>query len=463
MVGIALTLLVQFGAGLAPYGAQMDPDWLGLEDSSSLTLLQLRSMLVPPGHAEPERSILSADFSDGGQAAAIRQEETVLSVYDPMQLVVSTGFQEKEAVLPEKEVGRLPRYAYPLAMLGVVLMISVIYWERGVAVILKIVVYLFALSTMKLSVKCVLATQGFMFPKLITALHLATSSLLGFAVLFYLRATAGRPIIVPTWGELLAILPIALSFALSIGATNLALGIATVSFTEIVGATQPLFSVAVLVASGVHFDRWLFLPVCVVVLGCGLTVTGEADFSWVGLLLVGTGNMARAVKGVGQQLLMTGAAKERFEPVPLLAWTCLVAAVIMSVWSAFTEGASPYRKLQSQEHVSGALIAIGISAMNACVLNLSQLFVVQELGAVGLILVGQSKAVLTVMGGIALFGEVVSKSECVGFAVVLLGTFAYSTMDRALKEKALRKGRGPAGTAEPMGSGRAADRSALPS
>lgn len=200
-----------------------------------------------------------------------------------------------------------------------------------------------------------------------------------------------------------------------------------------------MYTVAVLLVFGVKFDMQLLLPVLVVVFGCVLTVKGAAGFSAIGFALVGFGNLTRAVKGAGQQVLMTGEAKERFDPFTLLAWMCLAAAVVMLIFSFVTEGSAPYHKLQQEreeEGSSGTLIAIGISAVNAVVLNLTSLYVVRELGAVGIILVGQTKAVLTVIGGVVLFGEVVSKMQCVGFAVVLLGTIVYSNMERTLKEKA---------------------------
>jgi len=49
--------------------------------------------------------------------------------------------------------------------------------------------------------------------------------------------------------------------------------------------------------------------------------------------------------------------------------------------------------------------------------------------------VGQFKAVLTVLGGMALFGDRVTTVEIVGFAEVLLGVYAFSVIDGGTPKK----------------------------
>lgn len=440
MSTIVFFLLSYVAGTVPPDDPQASPHWAGFDDCPSLALLQLGSMLVRPQRdSDLQHATLAAEYVGSTRALASQQEEAVISAYDPEQLLAASSSLDDVNARPVTGNDSTLSMAlmYPLAMMVVACLISVIYSTRGLAVVLQIMVYVFSLSTMKLSVKYVFATQSFGFPKLVTAVHFAASSLFGFAVLYWRsRAKDGRAIVVPSLPEMLTIGPVALSFALSIAATNMALGFCSVAFSEIVGATQPVYTVAVLLAFGVEFKRLLLLPVLVVVLGCGLTVQGAAGFSAVGFALVGLGNLARAVKGAGQQVLMTGETKERFEPFALLAWMCLAASAVIFISSFLTEGSAPYRKLQLDKDASGTLLAIGISAVNAVVLNLTSLFVVRELGAVGIILVGQTKAVLTVIGGVVLFGEVVSKIQCIGFAVVLLGTFAYSHMERMLKERA---------------------------
>ena len=86
---------------------------------------------------------------------------------------------------------------------------------------------------------------------------------------------------------------------------------------------------------------------------------------------------------------------------------------------------------RTAHHVTGS------AADFACVLNLSMLFVVRSLGAVGTTVVAQTKAALTVFGSVALFNEVVSPVEFVGFVAVLGGAYLYNRVEKEEKGSAV--------------------------
>merc|ERR1719499_2786678 len=106
--------------------------------------------------------------------------------------------------------------------------------------------------------------------------------------------------------------------------------------------------------------------------------------------------------------------------------------------SLASEGLLPYRVLADREGpaMQSLVLSILMSCVNATVLNLSQLFVTKDLGAVGGQLVAQAKMVLTVLGGMVLFGETFSQLELMGFLLALVGVYTFSRMDQAFKEKA---------------------------
>merc|ERR1719499_1542797 len=81
------------------------------------------------------------------------------------------------------------------------------------------------------------------------------------------------------------------------------------------------------------------------------------------------------------------------------------------------------------------LFAILLSCVNAVILNLAQLYVTKHLGAVGGQLVSQAKMVLTVLGGMVLFGETFSPLETVGFVLALFGVYTFTRMDQAFKAR----------------------------
>merc|ERR1719263_1919616 len=101
---------------------------------------------------------------------------------------------------------------------------------------------------------------------------------------------------------------------------------------------------------------------------------------------------------------MTGETKEKFDPVTLMAWTCLCAFMVVIAYSGITEGLAPWNAVVQAKDMVGLLVALLGSCVIACTLNISALFVIKQLGAVGMQMVSQMKAIL-VMGGVLLLSE----------------------------------------------------------
>merc|ERR1719456_481000 len=149
-----------------------------------------------------------------------------------------------------------------------VCMISFLYWPYSFFVKSRILLYLFALATIKLTVQMVYTFFDLEFPKFLTSIHILTSACFGFSILLYRRQTVGESIKVPAAAELLWLLPLALSFCYSLGANNMALTFCSTSFTEMVGAATPLSTVALMLVLGAPFNMWLLAPTMVVLCGC---------------------------------------------------------------------------------------------------------------------------------------------------------------------------------------------------
>lgn len=349
-----------------------------------------------------------------------------------------------------------------------VAVICVMYWSRGLGVIARILCYLLALSTMMLSVKFVFERYQYHYPKFITSCHFIFCSLVAGTILFRRSrqmatadpgGDAAPPKVVPTAKEFFHwILPIAVSFAVSAGANNMALVFCTATFAEIVGATAPVVSALLVVLVGLPFDLWLLCPTLLTVISCAVSMSGEVHFSTIGFLLCGLSLVSRSVRATMQQHLMTATTRDCLDPVTLLFWTCLPAFVLMQLWSTAVEGMGPYRDLLNADLrlVLGITASISLSCVNACILNLSNLFCTRDLGAVGIQLLAQLKSILVVLGSMALFGDTVTTRQLAGFGGVLVGIFWFSHAEgqvRRQKEVAkspLAEGRMGLGTLWPL-------------
>lgn len=390
-----------------------------------------------------ERPFLSGN---GGKAEVALQPDTKLGntsvnrISNVTSAVPKDMAKDPAMVQQQTEAGKggqVMLLGYFAAICFVVLCISVMYYPMGFSVVFQIVLYICALTFVKLSVKTVFVTYSFFYPKFLTALHLGVSSIAGFMLMGYRSMMDGRPFVVPSTAEFaMGIMPIAGAFALSIGSENSALVFCSAAFSEVVGSTNPVASALLTWVLRMPFHVKLLLPIGVVVIGCIVSVTGELKFSLVGTLLLLLSTVCRAFKSVMQQKLMTGTTKEKFEPVSMLAWTCLASLLLMAVYAMASEGTAPFLELASADNYKGLYSAIAISCTLAVVLNLSALFVVKQIGAVGMQIVAQMKSALIVIGGIALLNESFTTREFIGFGAVLAGVYWYSSMKMGLDPNA---------------------------
>jgi len=324
-------------------------------------------------------------------------------------------------------------YAYPVFAAIVAFVVVLAYGSRGVGVVSSILCYITALSSIKLTVKWVFVHYSFPYAKLVTATHFTLGALLAFGILRYRTAQFPIPTLQEFW---LMIFPVSLAVVISVSAGNMSLVHSSAAFTEIVGATTPFFTVLMILFLGMPFQLNLLLPLGLVILGCVISTVGEIHFSFAGFVLCCVANLFRSLKVALQQKLMTGETKDKFDPVALLFWICTPSIFVMLTASLVTEGLMPYQHMTALETSQkwGLVRAILISCANATVLNLAQLFVNKDLGAVGSQLVAQAKSVLTILGGVVIFAEVVSQMEIFGFMMVLLGVYLYSWMEQRAKQ-----------------------------
>jgi len=332
--------------------------------------------------------------------------------------------------------------AYGVAMVAMIAAVTAMFYPMGAAVCCQVVLYVSCLAFVKIALKIVYE-YGFNYPKFITSVHLLCSSLAGFTVLAYRNLSQGKQIAVPTKDELfMGILPIASTFGFSIASENSALVFVSAAFSEVVASTNPVMSFTLTWVFGLGANLQLLMPIAVVILGCLISVEGEMYFSSMGLALLLLSVFFRGLKAVMQQKLMTGETKEKFDPVTLMAWTCLFAFTVVFLYSLATEGALPWNALAASPDLVGLIGAILASAVIAVTLNLSALFVIRQLGAVGMQMVSQMKALLVVIGGMALLGESFTNVQKIGFSVVLSGVYWYSRVQQSANAAAQAAAKG---------------------
>jgi drug/metabolite transporter (DMT)-like permease len=306
-----------------------------------------------------------------------------------------------------------------------------IYGDKGHWVVFRICVYIAALAAIKASVVLVQKQSAFQFPLFITGAHCLCGLLVAISCLAYQNGAASIASRAPSRRTFITgFLPVALAFAGGIALGNEALVYNTSAFTEIVQASSPIVTALVGLAMQQPFDLKLMLPCILVFLGCTMSTQGETHFSLLGFALAFGSNVPRALKTVLQTVLLrTGTSGEVYTPMEVLAWTCLPSWVGMMVWSLLQEGLAPYHQWHTQgffSHLTGHFL---VSCVCACILNVSILFVLQDLGAVGTQIVAQAKTLLVVLAGACFLKEKVTVMEFIGFAIIMVGVYVYNKVE----------------------------------
>lgn len=338
---------------------------------------------------------------------------------------------------------------YVAACLAMGSFVIAIIYPLGPVIVCQALIYVSCLAFIKMSMKVVYAF-GYNFPKFISAVHLGITSVVAFSVLLYRRQTLGKPLALPDGSEMLfGILPIALAFGLSIAFDNTALLFVSASFAEVLSASTPAASAYMTYVMGMPFPLQLLKPILIVVLGCVISVQGEMNFSCIGCALLLLAVFCRSFKSVLQQKFMTSTAPDKFDPVTLTAWTCCFASALVGMYSFLREGYEPIHALANAPDMFALIAAVLFSCLIASMLNISGLFLVKGLGAVGMQIVGQVKAFLVVIGGLTLLKESFTCVQIFGFSLALVGVFWYSSMHRRilLSEKRHNVGSSGAGAA----------------
>uniref|UniRef100_A0A7S3X840 Sugar phosphate transporter domain-containing protein n=1 Tax=Strombidinopsis acuminata TaxID=141414 RepID=A0A7S3X840_9SPIT len=314
-------------------------------------------------------------------------------------------------------------------------LIIFLYWSKGVRVICMVLSYLAALASIRLCVNAVV-TQNFAFPLFLTMSHFVGSAAVAFICAHIWQAERNWPT-GQQWVTFF--LPVAAAHATSVSVSNIAIVHATISFVEVVSATTPLVTFGTVFLFGQPLRTVLLYPLAVIVMGTIIASEGQVAFSLLGFVLVFSGNILRSVKATMQQILLVKGpdGKAAFTPLEVTACTSLPCAVLMGVWSLLTEGLAPVRALaQANASLAGAFV---LSIVVACFLNISVLFTIKELGAVGTQLVGQAKTLLVVLGSMAIFGDQVTPVEAGGFGLVMFGVWSYNYLDTGFKRAAAEK------------------------
>jgi hypothetical protein len=260
--------------------------------------------------------------------------------------------------------------------------------------------------------------EKFRYPMLLSSAGLAFTTI----VLWTCQLAGISNIIIRNPYEVLQLFPIALCMALTLAIGNAAYMFLSVSLIQLLKAGAPVCTLFVALVTRTETPNLLTtVAVLLIVLGCGMSVSGEMRVSWIGVGFVVCGELLEACRIVLTQRVMTTA---KLSTLQLVAHVSPLACVFLWVVGAFFEGPA---LLQTQAHVRIAQnpLPYVVAATLGFFINVMSVKIIQLTSGLTLKVLAQAKNTATVVAAILVFGNTVTALQWVSYLISGCGYVTY--------------------------------------
>jgi drug/metabolite transporter (DMT)-like permease len=279
--------------------------------------------------------------------------------------------------------------------------------------------------------------KKYKFPLTVTALHMIFSWVMCRMYMAW-RGNSSQNQNMGLTQQATKIFPLAACFALSVGMGNLSLEYIFPSFNQMLGASSPLITVIMMVlVTNTRYNAWAWGSMPIICGGIVLCAAKEVNFHLLGALFCFGATVMRGAKSIIQGKILSSPG-ERLDSVALLYYMAPWSAALLVAMALITEGQEPFLLLYSAAGANSTgllkvLMLLGISGLNACLLNISNFLVTFHTNAVTLQVLGNVKTVLSIAISVCIFRNPLSLSQAVGCVVCLGGVWIYNSKGKSFK------------------------------
>ncbi|KAI0485007.1 triose-phosphate transporter family-domain-containing protein [Xylariaceae sp. FL0804] len=270
--------------------------------------------------------------------------------------------------------------------------------------------------------KWVLASAKFDYPLFLTTWHMAFATLMT-QIMARTTSTLDSRLKVPmnTQTYMRAIVPIGAMFSLSLICGNLAYIYLSVSFIQMLKATNAVATLLSTWAFGMAAPNLKTLfNVSAIVIGVAIASFGELKFDMFGFLVQVGGVIAEAMRLVMVQRLLSS-DEFKMDPLVSVYYYAPACAIINGVVTLFVEAP----RMTMLDITNLGLFTLIANAFVAFLLNVSVVLLIGKTNAVVLTMSGVLKDILLVMCSMAIFGDPVTAQQYFGYSIALVGLVYY--------------------------------------
>ncbi|KAJ5246647.1 sugar phosphate/phosphate translocator [Penicillium chermesinum] len=270
--------------------------------------------------------------------------------------------------------------------------------------------------------KWVLSAAKFNFPLFLTTWHMVFATLVTQIMARTTNLLDSRhkvPMNASTYSR--AIVPIGIMFSLSLICGNLAYLYLSVSFIQMLKATNAVVTLFATWAFGIAPANYKQLGnVTVIVIGVVIASFGEIKFDMLGFLIQVSGIIFEALRLVMVQRLLSS-AEFKMDAIVSLYYYAPACAAINGVVTLFTD----VPRMTMGDIYGVGLMTLVANAMVAFLLNVSVVLLIGKTSAVVLTMAGILKDILLVAASMIIFRDPVTAQQFFGYSIALGGLTYY--------------------------------------
>ncbi|KAJ5098650.1 sugar phosphate/phosphate translocator, partial [Penicillium argentinense] len=218
-----------------------------------------------------------------------------------------------------------------------------------------------------------------------------------------------------------AIVPIGIMFSLSLICGNLAYLYLSVSFIQMLKATNVVVTLVATWAFGIAPTSMKTLAnVGIIVIGVMIASVGEIKFDLLGFLIQVGGIIFEALRLVMVQRLLSS-AEFKMDPLVSLYYYAPACAVTNGVITLFTD----LPRMTMNDIYGLGIMTLIANALVAFLLNASVVLLIGKTSAVVLTMAGILKDILLVVASMVIFRDPVTPLQFFGYSIALVGLVYY--------------------------------------
>jgi len=294
---------------------------------------------------------------------------------------------------------------------------ATIAWKLGVCI-----VYIGISTTLIRFNKHLMTKDVFPFSLALSTIHMIVSTTLCWLLYMVkpsmfpaMRTVEGKKLDMAKW-----FVPIGACFAVMLYGSNQAYIYCSVAMLQFMKEANVMIVFLISCAAGLQImNRLRFALIVWVIVGATISVSGDLQFSLVGIAFQAISQLAECARIVLGEFMLSG---RKLDPMTYTAFMAPTCFAVLAVANAVAWNPAVVPAFMTHWRLLAANAGV------AFLLNVLVATVIKELSAVGFVLTGLTKDIFIVVLSCVIFGEQVTHAQSLAFCMTLAGAGMWSLM-----------------------------------